>query len=87
MNLSEFKTTYVTNEHRVALFAELQKFIKDVEEYFHPYTIAVYGSFITEKPDPSDIDVLLHGYVKRDKVGKYNPKLFRGFNSLVQRVG
>ncbi|MDR5873296.1 DUF6932 family protein [Vreelandella gomseomensis] len=77
MNISQFKITYATNAHRLALFEELLKFIEKADEYLHPYQVAVYGSFITNKPSLGDIDVILQGFVRKDKWGEYSPSIFR----------
>lgn len=77
MNISEFKLTYATNAHRLALFEEFLKFIEKADEYLHPYQVAVYGGFITNKISPGDIDVILQGFVRKDKWGEYSPSILR----------
>lgn len=77
MNITEFREKYATNDHRINLFASFEKFIENAEEYLSPFSIAIYGSYITEKDNPSDIDIILHGFVKNEKFDTYNPALFR----------
>ncbi|WFF41212.1 hypothetical protein EVC62_06685 [Salinicola endophyticus] len=77
MNISEFELTYVKNAHRLALFEAFLKFVEKADEYLHPYQLAVYGSFITNKPSPGDIDVILQGFVRKDKWDEYSPSILR----------
>lgn len=73
MKIDQFKAKYAFNERREFLFDELERFIKKVDEFLSPYLLAVYGSYITNKPAPGDIDVILHGFVKQEKLLDWAP--------------
>ncbi|MEL7799684.1 DUF6932 family protein [Idiomarina loihiensis] len=74
INIVEFKARYATNKHRIVLFEELERFLEKVDDFLSPYSVAIYGSYITDKSDPSDVDLLLHGFVKETKHSDYTPK-------------
>jgi len=75
MKIEVFKDLYVTNTQREKVFSEFTDFLNTVREYLAPYVVLVYGSFITEKEIPNDIDVLLHGFVKDEKVAYFKPEI------------
>jgi hypothetical protein len=43
----------------------------------YPHTLLVYGSFLSTKEEPNDIDVLLHGLVKNDKTETFRIQMVR----------
>ncbi len=60
MSLTELSAEYGTNETRVNLLSELKAFRDILDENFSVYRLLVYGSFLTAKDNPSDIDVMAH---------------------------
>lgn len=60
MSFAELSAEYGTNEARVNLLAELEVFLKTLDENFSVYRLLVYGSFLAAKENPSDIDVMAH---------------------------
>lgn len=60
MSLAELSAEYGTNETRANLLSELETFLHALEQNFSVYRLLVYGSFLTAKEDPSDIDVMTH---------------------------
>ena len=47
------------SERRVRLFAKLQEYVRDVRRTGMAVALVIDGSFVTDKPDPSDIDLVL----------------------------
>jgi hypothetical protein len=74
MNIDKFKELYVINTHREKIYSEFEDYLNTVKGYLSPCVLLVYGSFITEKEIPNDIDVLLHGFVKNEKVACFRVK-------------
>ena len=72
MNMDEFEKTYVVNDHRKRIFLEFLDYASAVKEYLSPYLLLVYGSFISDKKNPRDIDILLHGFVKTRKLREFD---------------
>ena len=64
MEQKSFESSYVTNDIRTDIYGEFLVYLATVEQYLSTYTLLVFGSFVGEKDKPSDIDLLLHGYVK-----------------------
>ena len=58
MSILEFETTFVTNDHRKKLFEAMIAQIDENRKISEKQIILVYGSFITEKEVPADIDLL-----------------------------
>ncbi len=77
MNIDKFKDSYITSLQREKIYSEFEDYLKTVKEYLSPYVLLVYGSFITEKEYPNDIDVLLHGFVKDEKVATFKIDMVR----------
>jgi predicted nucleotidyltransferase len=65
MDLEELKIKYATNEHREQLYTDLMDYLKVLENELEPYMVILFGSYITEKDEPKDIDMLIHGYYKK----------------------
>lgn len=82
MNMDEFRETYVFNSHRNRIFLELQDYANTVSEYLSPHLLIVFGSFISEKEKPNDIDILLHGFVKTKKFRKFDIRMLLSRNSI-----
>jgi len=72
MNKDEFKEAYVYNSCRNRIFLDFLDYANTVNEYLSPYLIIVFGSFISEKEKPNDIDILLHGFVKTRKLREFD---------------
>lgn len=67
MTEEEFVATYCTSARREELFAELKHAMRIVRESMDPVRVVVYGSFVTEKEFPGDIDVLLCGDLRPER--------------------
>lgn len=80
--MDEFREAYVFNSHRNRIFLELQDYANTVNEYLSPYLLIVFGSFISEKEKPSDIDILLHGFVITRKFRKFDIRMLLSRNSV-----
>jgi predicted nucleotidyltransferase len=63
MNKVLFESKYVTNEIRASIYDEFLIYLTTIKQYLSTYTLIIFGSFVTNKKDPNDIDLLLHGYV------------------------
>jgi hypothetical protein len=60
--LDELKTgfgSFQGNDQRQLLFARLEGFLAEVRAAILVRSILVDGSFVTSKPDPNDIDLIL----------------------------
>jgi hypothetical protein len=54
---SVFETTFVYNDHRKALYKELQSFNEEIRRFINsPLKLWIDGSFTTQKELPKDID-------------------------------
>ncbi len=80
--MEEFRKTYAVNSHRNRIFLEFLDYANAVNEYLSPYLLLVYGSFISEKENPNDIDILLHGFVKTRKLRKFDIRMLLSKNSI-----
>lgn len=58
--LPEFKACFGTNEKRRTLLASLDAFLDALQANFRSFRVLAYGSFITEKEEPGDIDVMVY---------------------------
>lgn len=56
----EFKAQFGTNNVRQLFLAELETFLLSLQSNFNSFRLLIYGSFITDKEDRSDIDVMAH---------------------------
>lgn len=61
MTIPEFKEKHVSNERREELFASFSDEIAYMKDFLEEIKIAVFGSFITEKDLPNDIDIIVMG--------------------------
>lgn len=63
LSFADIQTLCVSNfghsRHRQALFLHLEEFVQRYLRLQLPCEIWIDGSFMTEKPDPSDVDVLV----------------------------
>ena len=59
MKYSEFKKVFGFNKHRLDLLSCFETEYNIIQEYTSRHRVVVYGSFITNKETPSDIDILL----------------------------
>jgi Family of unknown function (DUF6932) len=59
MTLDEFKKRYGKNPHREKLLLSLEDFSASLRARFSCYRTLAYGSFITEKNEPNDIDIII----------------------------
>lgn len=59
LTLDQFKVQYGATQKRKLLLAELEQFLANLTENFSSYRVLVYGSFISLKPEPGDIDVMV----------------------------
>src|SRR5210317_1560442 len=75
MNMDEFREVYVFNSHRNRIFLDFLDYANTVNEYLSPYLLLTYGSFISEKEKPNDIDILLHGFVKTRKLREFDIRM------------
>lgn len=51
--------TFQGNDRRPRLWADFREFISEVKPTGLPMAILINGSFVTAKPDPNDIDLIL----------------------------
>lgn len=77
MNIQDFEQSFGTSETRRNFLQELKELIKIIEEGFTNYKIIVYGSFITDKETPSDIDVIVEACAGIGDKGIGNNSTFR----------
>ncbi len=82
MNQSAFASRYATNKHRQALYEELLGYLDMVKRYLSLYCLVVFGSFISDKELPNDVDLILHGHVRNDMLGTFNVETFRSQGKL-----
>jgi len=63
MNLDEFedwsKTSFKDSAYRQSLLNNFKELIKKVQVFGFSFEIWVDGSYLTEKPEPDDIDMLI----------------------------
>jgi predicted nucleotidyltransferase len=59
VSIPEFKTRFGTSERRLALLASLDNFLHALSENFSSFRVVAYGSFTSDKTEPSDIDVMV----------------------------
>jgi predicted nucleotidyltransferase len=58
--IDEFEASNVNNQAREALMLDFRVFMEELKLYFGIYRVLVYGSFISCKAHPSDIDVMVY---------------------------
>jgi predicted nucleotidyltransferase len=59
LNLQEFLETYVTNGKRRCLFDKLLEDLQVIKSQCSCMRIIVFGSYITSKLEPNDIDLMI----------------------------
>lgn len=59
MTIKEFRAKFVTNTHRAGLFKCFQVELKKLREQCKEYRMIVFGSFLTKKKKPGDIDLII----------------------------
>jgi|SRR5210317_670419 hypothetical protein len=82
MNMDEFREVYVFNSHRNRIFLDFLDYANTVNEYLSPYLLLTYGSFVSGKEYPNDIDILLHGFVKTRKFREFDIRMLLSRNSV-----
>lgn len=60
LTVEEFTQQFGGNAHRQGLLAHLNPFLIALRAQFRSFRIVAFGSFITEKQDPTDIDLMVH---------------------------
>ena len=68
MTLEEFRTAYAINDRRRHLIDELLEELKVIARQCRKFSIIVFGSYITDKDEPDDIDVLISLLPKKECV-------------------
>ena len=58
MTIEDFKINYVYNERRLQLFNTLIEVINYYKQHSTEFKFVIFGSFITDKELPCDIDIL-----------------------------
>lgn len=66
MTLDEFEKTYAVNETRRRLLRLLGEELVVIGRQCKKFSIIIFGSYITEKPEPGDIDVLISLVPRQD---------------------
>ncbi|MTJ94016.1 MAG: hypothetical protein F8N36_14335 [Desulfovibrio sp.] len=61
-SITEFRRRYGTTERRRYLLAALDREIANLLSFGTRIQIFVFGSFLTKKPEPGDIDLLVRGH-------------------------
>lgn len=60
MTLSQFRAKFGTNETRVLLLDDLEIFMASLQSNFRNSRVLVFGSFLSDKDYPGDIDVMAY---------------------------
>ncbi len=68
MTLKEFRTTYAINDRRRHLIKELLGELEVIARQCRKFSIIVFGSYISDKDEPGDIDVLISLLPKKNCV-------------------
>jgi len=68
MTLEEFRGVFAVNERRSYLLGELLEELNVVARQCEKVSVIVFGSYITGKEEPGDIDVLVSLVPKKDHV-------------------
>ena len=82
MMQAEFESAYATNAHRQMLYAELLEYLDKVKQHMSDYSLIVFGSFVSDKETPGDVDLILHGRVRQNMLGMFDTKHFRSKGHL-----
>lgn len=82
MNVDEFREAYVVNRHRNRIFLDFLEYAKTVKKFLSPCLLLAYGSFVSEKEKPNDIDILLQGFVKTRKFREFDIRMLLSRNSV-----
>ena len=59
LTLAQFRTQFGTTPERQRLLDELDSFLAQLQFNFKMYRVLAYGSFLSQKPVPGDIDVMV----------------------------
>ncbi|MEW6301822.1 MAG: hypothetical protein AB1705_00010 [Verrucomicrobiota bacterium] len=89
---------FQSNDQRPKLFAKLQAFLEEIRASRLVRFVVVDGSFVTSKPDPNDIDLILVVDANHDFSIDLSPAIYNilskqrvhrrfGFDLLVAREG
>jgi hypothetical protein len=60
MTFADFKKQFGWNTHRQNLLADLAPFVAQLQANFATFRVVAYGSFISDKSEPGDIDLMVH---------------------------
>lgn len=71
MNVEEFISLYVTNQRREELFAGLRIQLSSIMEDSSSIRVIIFGSFLTNREYPGDIDVLVSAVIRHEAVVHY----------------
>jgi predicted nucleotidyltransferase len=61
LSIQEFKNEYSFNEYRETMISSFEDYLDYLKSIFKNFKVVIFGSFITEKEDPNDIDILVFG--------------------------
>jgi len=61
ISISELEKEYVFNDSRNKLYHYLLMEIEYMKQFTEVLRLGIYGSFITDKPVPNDIDIIVGG--------------------------
>jgi len=59
LSLQEIESQFATNEHRRALYDLLVSQIEQTQRQYDNLSVLLFGSFITKKEIPEDIDLIV----------------------------
>ncbi len=68
ITLKEFKKRYLLNNYRKRLFKHLLEELENISGKCKCYKFLIFGSYITRKKEPNDIDVLISLIPEKDYV-------------------
>ena len=60
MTFADFEKRFGWNTHRQNLLADLGPFVAQLQANFATFRVVAYGSFISDKGEPGDIDLMVH---------------------------
>ncbi len=75
ITIEELEKQYSTNEHRKELLDQFKDELGEWRDYLAEVRIWLFGSYLTDKEQPEDIDILLAGRLKTGT--SFPPKLPR----------
>ncbi len=68
MTLPEFKAAYARGRRRAELYEKLLEELDNLREQCNSFHIIVFGSYITDKKEPGDIDLMISLIPRQDCV-------------------